>query len=82
MLLGLLQFCSIYKLENEINTIIEDYEKLHKLLDGERDKLISKGENPIDFHPMPIYVNEGTQEEVFREAKFKLKDYLNNRKII
>ena len=79
MLLGLLQFCSIYGLEDEIKIINEDYENLHKLLDVERDNLISKGLNPIDSHPMPIYAKEGTPQEVFRDRQFKLKDYLMSR---
>jgi len=80
MLLGLLQFCSMYILENETKTISDDYEKLHKLLDDEREKLINEGLNPSDFHPMPVYAKEGTREEVFKERQFKLKDYLENRK--
>jgi hypothetical protein len=76
MLLGLLQFCSIQGLESEIKIISEDYKTLYKLLDDEKDKLISKGLNPIDFHPMPIYAFEGTPQEIFKERMSKLKDYL------
>lgn len=95
MLLGLIKYCTNVKDESggysfilsgpamsgTYGIVMEEYEKLFKLLDDEKASLISQGKNPLDFHPLPTYcVDSGEDPEKYvAECEFKIRALIKER---
>ena len=95
MLIGLIKYCTNVKDEKgeyvymlvgekvsvEYSIIMQEYEKLFKLLDEEKALLISQGKNPVDFHPMPTYCVDPSEDAAryVIECEYKIECLIKER---
>ena len=95
MLIGLIKYCTnvkdekdefVYNLSGpnisgEYSVIMEEYEKLFKLLDEEKASIIKQGKNPVDFHPMPTYCVDSSEdpERYVAECEYKIRALITER---
>ena len=95
MLIGLIKYCTnIHDEKGDYSYILsgptmsgayaiimEEYEKLFKLLDEEKALLISQGKNPVDFHPMPTYCVDSSEDPTLyvKECEYKIESLIKER---